>query len=217
MKYKAVIFDLDGTLLDSLADLADSMNTVLRKAGFPEHQLSAYRYFVGEGIWNMARKSLPEQSRDEKTVAAAYQAMMEEYSSHCTEKSRPYPGIPELLDALTAKDLKMAIFTNKAEELSREIAGRLLASWQFADFVGGRSDLPRKPNPRGARLICENLQLSPGEFLYLGDTGIDMQTASSAGMYAVGALWGFRTREELLENGAQTLIGHPQELLNLLD
>jgi phosphoglycolate phosphatase len=216
MKYQAVIFDFDGTLLDTLQDLADSVNSVLSRAGFPEHCLEDYRHFVGEGVEELARRVLPEGHRDEATITRTLADVREEYRERWPNHTRPYEGIPELLDALTARRVKMAVVTNKPDDSTRTMAARLLPRWKFDVIVGATTDLPRKPDPKGALEAARRLRLSPEAILYLGDSDIDMKTANAAGMYPVGVLWGFRTADELVTNGAKVLIRKPLELLDLL-
>ncbi len=215
MNYKAVLFDLDGTLLDSLEDLADSMNAVLRRNGHPEHPLEAYRYFVGDGVEALARRVLPEGHRDEAAIAACIEQMREEYKDRWDKKTRPYPGIPELLDALTERAVKLGVLSNKPDATTRTMVAALLPRWSFDDVVGARPEVPRKPDPAGALEIARRLAVAPAEFLYLGDTDTDMKTAVAAGMFPVGALWGFRDAEELTASGAKVLIEKPTDLLGL--
>ncbi|RLA90014.1 MAG: HAD family hydrolase [Deltaproteobacteria bacterium] len=216
MRYQAVIFDLDGTLLDTLADLAASMNHVLARFGLPTHAVEAYKYFVGGGMENLARRALPEERRDETTVAQCFAALMADYNQRWIEHTHPYPGIPELLEGLTARRIRMTILSNKPDDFSKMCVAQLLSDWQFELVVGVRPEGPIKPDPAGALEIAAALKLPPSAFLYLGDTSTDMQTATAAGMFAVGALWGFRTAQELTSNGARVLIARPPELLDLL-
>ena len=215
-KFKAVIFDLDGTLLDSIEDLADSMNAVLAKAGYPVHDLQSYKYFVGNGMKNLVINALPPEHRNEDTIKIYTQKMKEEYAKRWNVKTRPYEGIPELLDALETMGMDMAVLSNKPDNFTKIIVEELLPKWKFSVVFGERTSVPRKPDPTGALEIAHILNLKPHEVLYLGDTGTDMKTAVSAGMYAVGALWGFREKDELLENGAKVIIQNPLELLNIL-
>lgn len=214
MKFRAIIFDLDGTLLDSLADLADSMNCVLEAAGLPTHNVEAYKRFVGDGMENLVRRALPHDRQDEADRALA--AMRAEYGRRWRDKTRPYPGIPELLDALQERSLRLAILSNKPDDFTRLIVARLLPHWRIDAVMGLRPGWPRKPDPAGALAIARDLGLPPAAFLYVGDTDTDMRTAKAAGMFAVGVLWGFRTKEELCAHGAAALIEHPLELLELL-
>jgi phosphoglycolate phosphatase len=216
MRYRAVLFDFDGTLLDTLRDLAESVNSVLSRSGFPEHSLEAYRHFVGEGIEELARRVLPEGHRDEATITKTLTDVRQEYRQRWPNHTRPYEGIPELLDALTARRVKMAIVTNKPDDSTRTMAARLLPRWKFDVIVGATTEMPRKPDPKGALEAARRLRLSPEAILYVGDSDIDMKTANAAGMYAVGVLWGFRSADELIKNGAKVLIRKPLELLELL-
>ena len=217
MKYRGVAFDFDGTLMDTLQDLADSVNAVLARSGFAQHSLEEYRHFVGEGIEQLAQRVLPEGHRDEASVARTLEAVRQEYRQRWPEHTRPYPGIPELLDALAARGIKMAIVTNKPDDSTRNMTARLLSRWKFDAIIAATPDLPRKPDPRGALDAARIMGLPPAAVLYVGDSDIDMKTAGAAGMYAVGALWGFRTAGELLSNGARRLIEEPLELLELLE
>jgi phosphoglycolate phosphatase len=216
MKYKGVVFDFDGTLLDTLRDLAESVNSVLSRSGFPEHSLQEYRHFVGDGVEELTRRVLPVGHRDETTISKTMAGVREEYRGRWPDHTRPYEGIPELLDALTARGIRMAIVTNKPDDSTRAMAAKLLPRWKFDVIVGATADLPRKPDPEGALEAARRLGVPPAAILYLGDSDIDMKTANAAGMYAVGALWGFRTADELIRNGTNALIRKPLELLELL-
>jgi phosphoglycolate phosphatase len=217
MNFKAAVFDLDGTLLDTLADLAAAMNAALEGMGFAAHPTAAYRYFVGEGIEMLVRRTLPKDQADEATVARGVQAMGEQYSRCWADQSQPYPGVAQLLDNLTAQGVALAILSNKPEEFTQLTVDKLLPSWHFNPVRGARPDIPRKPDPAGALLIAESLKVNPAQCLYLGDTATDMQTANAAGMYAVGATWGFRPAAELQANGARTLAQKPEDVLNLFN
>ncbi len=217
MDARAVIFDLDGTLLDSLEDLADSMNAVLLRSGLPTHPLDAYRYFVGEGIELLVQRAVPETERVPGRLAGYVEAMRSEYDLRSAVKTRPYPGVPDLLDALEARRVPAAILSNKPHDATVEVVARLLGRWSFRAVLGARPSVPKKPDPAGALEIAAGLGLPPGEILYLGDTATDMRTARAASMTAVGALWGFRTADELREAGAAFLAADPADLLALLE
>jgi len=215
---KCVLFDLDGTLLDSLVDLAYSMNRVLASQGLPPHPVQAYRYFVGDGIVNLVQRALPPaKAQQHDFVQDCAQKMRQEYGLHWADTTRPYPGITELLDTLATREIQMAILSNKPDALTQEVVKKLLPNWHFAAVAGARETFPRKPDPAGALRIADLLHLEPADFLYLGDTNTDMQTARAARMFAIGALWGFRTAGELKKNGAQALLAGPMELCPLLD
>ncbi len=217
MRYRAVVFDLDGTLLDTLEDLANAMNAVLSRHGLVTHDLTAYKRMVGDGVRMLVTRALPDSLRREETITAVETKMRAEYARRQLEHTRPYPGIPELLNALASKHIPMAILSNKPHEATRAVVAALLSAWQFDVVQGETPETPRKPDPVGALSIASRLGIPPEEFLYVGDTDTDMKTANRAGMLAVGALWGFRDREELLAHGARTLIEAPLQLLECFD
>jgi phosphoglycolate phosphatase len=213
---RAVLFDLDGTLLDTLDDLADSVNAALSSLGMPEHAVDEYRYFVGDGIEILARRALPGHANDDQTVRACVSAVTREYGERWADKSRPYAGMVETLEELSSRRVVMAILSNKPDDLTRLTVERLLPHELFSIVQGARPDVPRKPHPAGALAISRELGLKPSEFLYLGDTDTDMKTAVAAGMRPVGATWGFRTASELTASGAEILLENPLDLLGLL-
>jgi phosphoglycolate phosphatase len=216
VKFKAVLFDLDGTLLDTLQDIADSTNQALCQLGFPQHELESYRYFIGDGREALAMRALPEQHRDKAMVSQTVARINEEYSRRWADYTHPYQGIPDLLDDLTARNIKMAVLSNKAHQLTEMMVSRMLAPWHFDCVVGASPALPNKPEPTAALQIAQRLNIQPAEFIYLGDSDVDMRTATRAGMYPVGALWGFRSLDELITSGARQVIEHPPDLLRLL-
>jgi phosphoglycolate phosphatase len=213
MKFKVALFDLDGTLLDTIADLTDSMNIALNHLGFPGHHVATCKMFVGDGVEMFAFRALPENNRDQATVAECVALMRQDYSKRWANKTRPYNGIPELLDGLTSRNLEMAILSNKPHDSTKEMVAALLSKWRFNPVVGAQPSVPKKPDPTLAIQISQQLRVPPEKFLYLGDTGTDMKTARAAGMFPVGALWGFRSAEELKASGAQVLVEHPREVL----
>ncbi len=216
LRYPGIIFDLDGTLLDTIEDLADSMNQVLTDLGFPTHTLGAYKYFVGEGVEALIRRALPGNQLHEELLDQCLGALREEYSRRWKNKTRPYDGIPELLDQLSGMGFRMAILSNKQDYFTRIMVASLLPRWRFDPVFGARPSVPKKPDPAGALEIAEALQIAPDCFIYLGDTGIDMKTACAAGMVPVGVLWGFRPADELRAQGARWLIEKPGDLVSLL-
>lgn len=215
MQYKGVIFDLDGTLLDSLEDLANCTNEVLRRRGFPSHALEEYKYFVGDGMYNLLLRALPREQRQDDFIKKCVAEMKEEYGRHWADETCPYQNIPQLLSKLQEKGLKLAVLSNKPNEFAKIIVKKFFPG-QFVEVAGERPGIPKKPDPRGALAIAEKLQISPQELLYLGDTNTDMQTAVAAGMFPVGVLWGFREAEELLTSGAKVLIEKPLDLMQIL-
>lgn len=217
MTHRAVLFDLDGTLLNTLEDLANSMNAVLQESGFPIHEVEAYKYFVGDGMENLVRRALPgSELHHEPTVSACLDAMRREYNRRQKETTRPYEGVPELLDALVARGTRMSILSNKPHESTVEMVADLLPRWTFDVVFGAQPGKPKKPDPASALEIAALTGIPCHEFLYLGDTNTDMQTANAAGMFAVGALWGFRKADELLAYGAKALVEKPEDVLQFL-
>jgi phosphoglycolate phosphatase len=217
MKYNAVLFDLDGTLLDTVKDLADAMNLALEALGYPVHPVESYKYFVGDGIENEAKRALPPEAADEATVKKCVVLARDNYRRCWMQNTRPYPGIAELLTGLQNRNIQLTIFSNKPDEFTKMMVKQLLSNWRFEIVLGAGTDIPVKPNPLGAIQIAGQLNIPPEQFVYLGDTNTDMQTANSSGMYAVGALWGFRTAKELLDNGAKILVENPVEVLKLFE
>lgn len=215
MIFKAVIFDLDGTLLDTLEGFALSVNAVLKRNGFSEHPVNAYRYFVGDGIEALVDRAFPAAAFNKAGFDAQVKEVKKEYSRRWPDHTRPYPGVPALLEHLESRNIPMAVFSNKPHEFALLNIEKLLSDWKFFDIIGISPGLPRKPDPQGALLIAEKMQLLPEEIVYLGDTATDMKTARAGGFYPVGALWGFRTAEELLESGARMLLRSPQDLIAL--
>ena len=212
-----MIFDLDGTLLDTLEDLADSMNAVLAAKEYPLHPVDAYRYFVGNGVEQLVRRSLPAGAVEDGLVMACIDLMEAEYGRRWAAKTTAYAGIPALLDALTDRGLAMAVLSNKPEEFTRLAVSEILKPWRFSPVWGARPDLPKKPDPTGAVSIAALLGVAPDCCLYLGDTDTDMETATRAGMFAVGVTWGFRPPAELEAAGAQALVTEPKDVISLLD
>ena len=216
MNFKAVIFDLDGTLLDTLEDIGNSTNKVLNGNGFPTHPLNRYRNFVGSGLQVLIKRVLPENERNERTIEKCVQEFREDYKQNWNIHTKLYDGIADILDTLSDRKIKLAVLSNKPHDFTRQCVDEMLSLWHFEMVSGLNEESPPKPDPTGARRIADFLKLSPGEILYVGDTDIDMETATAAGMFPCGVLWGFRSKEELEESGAQALIEHPSELLNLL-
>ena len=216
MKYKGVIFDLDGTLVNSLEDIANAMNTVLQSLDYPTHSYEVYQYFVGSGLRNLVSKSLPENHNNETQIEHCFELMIEFYRENCTNQTYFYEGIIELLDYLKTHDIKLSVFSNKADELTKKIVAELLPNY-FDAVVGLSTELLKKPNPFEALEISKKLGLKPEEMLFVGDSGIDMQTATNANMRAVGVLWGYRPEEELIANGAKHIINHPSDLIAILE
>jgi phosphoglycolate phosphatase len=217
MTCRAVVFDLDGTLLNTLEDIGESVNGALRECGFPGHPIDAYRYFVSNGIVALIRRALPETRRTDDVIEQCLNAYRTIHAQHWNVKTRLYEGVPDMLDALSRRDLKMAIVSNKSEEFVHQAVGFFLSRWKFERIIGGRPYAPLKPDPAGALEAAHYMGVSARECFYVGDTPVDIETARAAGMVAVGVLWGFRPRDELERAGAQILVQRPDELIACVD
>ena len=216
MEFKAVIFDLDGTLLNSLEDIACSVNKILATHDLPTHKPDDYKIFVGSGISELMTRALPEEERNPDTIDDYVKKFREEYARNWNAKTKPYAGIAAMLDELVSRKIKIAVLSNKLHAFTKQCVDKLLPRWKFNIVMGLQNDIPPKPDPASALQIAKQLNIDPPHILYVGDSDIDMKTAVAACMHPVGVLWGFRTKEELQKNGAKTLIEKPQELLELM-
>ena len=213
-RFKAVIFDLDGTLLYTLEDLADSLNHVLREEGLPTHAEEAYRFMVGNGLETLVVRAIPEGMRIPAHVRPILKKFMERYLVNQVVKTRPYPGVIETLAELSALGLGLAVLSNKAHPNTVSIVNHFFPD-TFQAVLGMRPEVPAKPNPAGALEIAGQLGLEPAQIIYLGDSDVDMETAVAAGMFPLGAGWGYRPRAELIRSGAREVIESPSELVRL--
>lgn len=214
MQLRAVFFDLDGTLVDSLGDIADAMNHALAHHGLPTHQEPAYRRFVGEGVRELARRAVPAGREDlAGPVLETYRAY---YDEHLFDRTASYPGIPALLATLAEQGVVMGVLSNKSDSFVKRLVERLLPGVAFARVYGERPGVPRKPDPTAVLGMAAELELVPGVCGFVGDTAVDMETARAAGMYGVGVTWGFRDAEELHAHGARAVATTADELLAAL-
>lgn len=213
---KAVLFDLDGTLVDSLTDLADAVNQALEKKGYPTHPVEAFKYFVGDGIPKMIERALPEDKRDQNTIDEIRNDFSPYYTVHYADNTYAYDGMPELVNNLKAKGFTVAVVTNKAQDMA-DIVVKSLYGDVFDLIFGKRDGIPAKPDPTAALMAMEQLRLKPDECVFIGDSGMDVATAVNSGAVPVGELWGFRKKDELLANGAKYIISKPQELLDIIE
>jgi phosphoglycolate phosphatase len=213
---RGILFDLDGTLLNTLEDLADSVNLVLRECGLPEHPVDAYRYFVGDGASVLISRVLPENHSDPPMHARCLARFREVYAVHWNQKTRPYDGIIDLLEYVHGLGIRMAVLSNKPHDATVQCVAELLKPATFDVVQGQQEGIVRKPDPGGALSIAGALQIAVRDWWYVGDTATDMQTATAAGMFAIGVAWGFRERDELLKNGAQIILETPRDLLTLV-
>ena len=217
MNYKAVIFDLDGTLLDSLQDIANTLNSVLKNNGLPVLTIDTVRNIVGYGMRELIRKAIPEDHPgDDSFIAKLWKEMENHYAESWMLNTRPYAGIPELLDWLDSADIRKGVLSNKPDRFTKLCVTTLLPHWTFESVIGHMPLLNRKPDPEGALEMASSMESDPPETLFIGDTDVDMQTAVAAGMYPLGVLWGFRSAEELIENGAKKLVDTPLEIITWL-
>lgn len=216
MRYTAILFDLDGTLLNTVDDLANSLNFVLKQHGFTEHPVEKYKYFVGNGMEKLVQRVLPTAHQDEETVAILLNEFQKKYNECWHDATRPYPGIVELLDNLKSLGIKMSVLSNKDDQFTSVIIDYFFGSDRFDFVVGARDNVPKKPDPTAALEIIRESNIQPSSYLYLGDSGVDMQTANAAGLYALGATWGFRDVDELQANGAKKLIYNPMDIIELI-
>ena len=212
MGARAVIFDLDGTLVDSLGDIASAMNRTLQAHGFPVHPVSAYRTFVGEGVRKLVERALPPGSEQvREAFIADYQA---DYAEHLLDATRLFPGIPEVLDGLQRAGVPVGVLSNKPDAPTRRLVEALCSRWHFGAVVGERPGVPRKPDPASALALADALGAPPEAVAFVGDTRVDMLTARAASMRPVGVLWGFRPKE-VLATGAEAA-ATAEELARLL-
>lgn len=215
MRFKAVIFDLDGTLVNSLEDLADSVNEMLAGYGYPPHSVESYKQRVGNGAYNLIWRSLPDDTQA-ALLDEALQKYKAIYEQRFLIKTRPYDGILPLLIQLRERGIALAVCTNKHDDAAQVIVRTLFPAGTFRYVYGERKELPRKPAPDAALEIARRMAVRPEEAVYIGDSMVDMQTGVNAGMLPVGVLWGFRARKELEENGARLILAHPAEFLDKL-
>ncbi len=213
---RGVLFDLDGTLLDTIDDISDAANTVLRHHGFPVFTAEDYRRMVGWGLTELMRRCIPGERVDQQLLDSCVAEMKAEYAAHPVERTRPYEGIIAVVRELDRRGYLLAVLSNKAHELTTIIVEKSLPTDAFATVQGQTSSVPPKPDPEAALAICDSFGLKPTEMLYVGDTAVDMETALNAGMTPLGVSWGFRDRSEVANAGARMVIDTPYELLDLL-
>lgn len=214
---KLVIFDLDGTLLNTIADLAAATNQALQHYGYPTHEVEAYRFFVGNGINKLFERALPETERTEENILKIRSRFVPYYDTHNADLSRPYPGIPELLRTLQQKGIKIAVASNKYQAATRKLIAHYFPEINFVEVLGQREGTPAKPDPCIVHDIIAKAGVKQEEALYVGDSNVDMQTAHNAGVTAVGVAWGFRPRTELEALHPAHIIENAEELLSFLN
>ena len=216
MKYKAVIFDLDGTLLYTLGDIANIINLVLVELDMPVHSEKSYMKFVGHGLKEALKRACTEDCPEE-ILEKGYLRVMEEYSNNPVIDTKPYEGIHFLLDSLVDMGVKIAILSNKEDTLVKYITGNLLSSWHFTTIQGILPDIPKKPDPSVVFQILEEMKVEPSDAIFIGDSGVDMKTSVNSGLMGVGVTWGYRDIVELTEAGAGILIDKPEDLIRIIE
>lgn len=215
MKFKAVIFDLDGTLINTIEDLANATNYMLRNFNYPTHEVKAYKMMVGNGMKKLVQRALPEEKRQEPHLTECLNIFLDYYNLHSTDKTVAYDGMIATIEKIKAAGFKIGVVTNKAEGSAKAILAKLYPD-VFDVIVGQREEFPTKPDPSSTLYAMKVLQVKPNECLFVGDSGVDIQTAVNSGAYPVGVLWGFRDETELVKNGAKKTISYPEQLLELL-
>jgi phosphoglycolate phosphatase len=216
MKYRCVLFDLDGTLVDTIADIARSMNRALEESGFPPRSMEDYPALVGRGIRKLALDSLPEEEQNEKNAGLVADAAARFYREQPVVHSKPYPGIPELLSELARRKIRRAVLSNKPDPVTVMVIAQLFPAETFDLVQGEIPGVPRKPDPGAAWDMLVELGCAPHQAILMGDSEVDMETARNIGCFPLGVSWGFRSIRVLKEAGAARIIGNPQELLSIL-
>jgi len=217
MKIEAIIFDLDGTLLNTIDDIADSMNLILSKYGFPPHLAEDYKKFVGDGIEVLVSRALSPEDRKTEIINNLVDEFKKVYSRNWNVKTKVYDGIEETLSELHKMGYKLAILSNKREDFTKAMVKAMLPNIPFTAVLGLKEGIPPKPHPESAMRVLKIIGVPPEKCLYVGDSDIDMKCATSSGMIPVGVLWGFRDEKELTQNGARFLISKPGEIFKILD
>ncbi len=215
MKFKAVFFDLDGTLVNSLIDLSVSVNYVLKNHGYPVHPVSAFQYFAGDGIAKMIERATPEDKRTPEILDTLKTEFMQHYAIHYADNTVSYDGVAELVTELKDKGYILAVVTNKAQEMAEKVVQKVFGD-SFDYVLGLREGVPAKPDPTGVFMAMDELKVSPKECAFVGDTGMDVAAGVNAGAYPIGVLWGFREKSELEKFGAKAFANNAAELKNLI-
>ncbi len=210
---QAVIFDLDGTLADTIVDLGASVNSVLERHTLPLHPIADYREMVGRGFSQLMKQALPADIVKEETrFSTLASEAAQEYSLHALDTTEPFAGIPELLDQLATSGFSVAVLSNKPDAMTRSMVSALFPAIPFIEVAGDRTGVPRKPDPAAALAIAARSGIPVSRWAFVGDSGVDMATGRAAGMLPVGVRWGYRNESELLAHGAAALISSPGEL-----
>ncbi|MBQ2075217.1 MAG: HAD family hydrolase [Muribaculaceae bacterium] len=212
------IFDLDGTLLNTIKDLGEAVNFALDKNGFHTHSIASYPFFVGNGVRRLIERSLPEDARKQSTVVETMlRDFKQYYNEHNTDRTQPYDGMPELLHQLQEQGVKLAVASNKYQQATEKIIGHFFADIDWVAVVGQQEGVPVKPDPSIIFMILSQAKVAKQDTLYVGDSGIDMEAARRACVDSVGVTWGFRPVKELKENHANVIINKPIDILPIIE
>lgn len=214
---KLVLFDLDGTLINSIDDLADSTNYALQQCGLPLHTVDEYKYFVGNSVDPLIRRALPEEEKENQELFDRVKKIyLSYYAAHSKDKTRPYPGISDLLSRCNKAGVLVAVVSNKPDDITADVVRYYFPQIHFAATMGPKEGIPKKPDPAGVREVLRITGIALEDALYVGDTWVDMQTAQNSGVQSCGVLWGFRTRQELVENHADFIAANAVELAEII-
>ena len=214
---KLVLFDLDGTLINSIDDLADSTNYALQQCGLPLHTVDEYKYFVGNSVDPLIRRALPEEEKENQELFDRVKKIyLSYYAAHSKDKTRPYPGISDLLSRCNKAGVLVAVVSNKPDDITADVVRYYFPQIHFAATMWPKEGIPKKPDPAGVREVLRITGIALEDALYVGDTWVDMQTAQNSGVQSCGVLWGFRTRQELVENHADFIAANAAELAEII-
>ena len=212
-----VLLDLDGSLINSIDDLADSTNYALQQCGLPLHTVDEYKYFVGNSVDPLIRRALPEEEKENQTLFDRVKKIyLSYYAAHSKDKTRPYPGISDLLSRCNKAGVLVAVVSNKPDDITADVVRYYFPQIHFAATMGPKEGIPKKPDPAGVREVLRITGIALEDALYVGDTWVDMQTAQNSGVQSCGVLWGFRTRQELVENHADFIAANAAELAEII-
>lgn len=214
-QFTTMIFDLDGTLIDSLLDIADAANKTLESMKYPIHPVDAYRQFVGDGLLTLAQRIAPEHTKEDK-IAEIVKMFKVHYDRNWDLHTRPYPGIMDMLQKVAESGINTAVLSNKPDEFTRICAARFFPDIAFGQVFGNRKQVPKKPDPKAALELAAHFQTPPESCLFVGDSRVDIMTGKAAGMTSMGVTWGFRERRELEEAGADIIVDSPADIVSFV-
>lgn len=213
---EGIVFDLDGTLLNTLESIGKAFNRSLKKMDLPVHAIDSYRYFIGDGVFECAKRCLPSNHRNDENIKTLVEIERKDYAQSWKYDAQPYAGIQALLDSAQSAGYRLAVLTNKDDEFAQQCIRYFFPTTSFDCIVGHSTTIPHKPDPTGGLMIAERLGLATQKLAMIGDTKTDIDTALACNMFSVGVSWGFREITELKDAGANRIIEHPKQLLEIL-